>query len=98
MTPDDKIAAFLGSARPASEPSFNAAVMKAIARRELERSLLVAALGAVVGGLVLWAVAPVLGAKCSEIRITRLLWVSALAWVKAATPAQSCAARSPSRP
>ncbi|WGM39894.1 hypothetical protein [Caulobacter sp. NIBR1757] len=60
MTPDDKIAAFLRSARPASEPSFNASVMKAIARRQLEQSLLVAALAAIVGGLVLWAVAPVL--------------------------------------
>ena len=34
--------------------------MKAIARRQLEQSLLVAALAAIVGGLVLWAVAPVL--------------------------------------
>lgn len=60
MTPDDKIAAFLGAARPAAEPAFNAAVMKAIARRELERSLLMAGLAATVGGLVLWAVAPIL--------------------------------------
>ena len=60
MSPDEKIAAFLGSARPTSAPSFNASVMKAIARRDLEQSLLVAALGAIVGGLVLWAVAPVL--------------------------------------
>ena len=60
MTPDDKIAAFLGAARPAADPSFNAGVMKAVARRELERSLLVAALGAVVGGVVLWATAPIL--------------------------------------
>lgn len=60
MTPDDKIAAFLGRARPAAEPAFNAGVMRAIARRELEQSLLMAALAAVVGGLVLWAVAPIL--------------------------------------
>ncbi len=60
MTPDDKIAAFLGAARPSAEPAFNASVMKAIARRELEQSLLLAAMAAVVGGLVLWAMAPVL--------------------------------------
>ncbi|MDO9335625.1 MAG: hypothetical protein Q7T61_04440 [Caulobacter sp.] len=60
MTPDDKIAAFLGSARPAAEPAFNASVMQAVARRELEQSLLLAAIAALVGGLVLWALAPVL--------------------------------------
>ena len=60
MTPDDKIAAFLGSARPLPGPSFNAGVMRAIARRELEQSLLLAAMAALVGGLVLWAVAPML--------------------------------------
>lgn len=60
MTSDDKIAAFLGAARPAPAPAFNAAVMKAVARREMERSLALAAMAAIAGGVVLWALAPLL--------------------------------------
>jgi hypothetical protein len=61
MTPDDKIAAFLGAARPAAaEPAFNTAVMERLARREFARSLGMAAVLATAGGVALWATAPVL--------------------------------------
>jgi hypothetical protein len=61
MTPDEKIAAFLGSARPATDaPAFNAEVMQRVAREEFGRAMAYVAIAALVGGLMLWAVAPIL--------------------------------------
>ena len=60
MSPDDRIAAFLTAVRPASQPTFDAAVMQRVARRAFLRSLTMLAGLAAVGGLALWAAAPVL--------------------------------------
>jgi hypothetical protein len=69
MTPDDRLAAFLGEdeapPRPGTPPggadqAFVAEVMQRVARRELELKLASAAVTAVAAGAVLWACAPVL--------------------------------------
>ena len=60
MSPDDRIAAFLTAARPAAEPAFDMAVMQRVARRAFARSLATLGGFAAVGGLALWAAAPVL--------------------------------------
>lgn len=62
-TADEKIAAFLGAARPErAETAFNAAVLERVAKRELFRSLGAVGGVAALGGLVLWASAPALAA------------------------------------
>ncbi|HYE46994.1 MAG TPA: hypothetical protein VEA44_14625 [Caulobacter sp.] len=60
MSPDDRIAAFLTAARPAADPVFDAGVMQRVARQAFHRSLLSLVGFTLVGGLALWAAAPVL--------------------------------------
>lgn len=60
MSPDDKIAAFLGAARPAADPGIDAEVMARVARREFARAVGLSAVAAAAGGVALWAAGPVL--------------------------------------
>lgn len=60
MDADDRLKAlFAGDEPPARDPEFSTAVMQRVMRREFRADLGVLAGGAVVGGLALWALWPV---------------------------------------
>lgn len=62
LTPEQKLAALLSaSAAPARDPVFCAEVMERVARRRAWARMGAAAPWAVSGGLVAWALQPVLG-------------------------------------
>lgn len=59
---DDRLRAlFAADAPPARDPAFSAEVMAAVARRRLLADLAGLAVAALVGGLVIWALWPLLG-------------------------------------
>lgn len=61
MTAEDRLSAFLNEDRgPARDLAFELEVMQRVAGRELLRTVGVSALFAGAGGVVLWAVAPML--------------------------------------
>ena len=61
MTPDDRLAAFLGEApAPRASDVFVTEVMEAVERRAFLDRLLVGGAAALAGGVVLWACSPVL--------------------------------------
>lgn len=60
MTPDEKLAAFLAGEPARPDPAFSAAVMARVARRRAWLSVAAGTPWAVTGGLVLWALLPVL--------------------------------------
>lgn len=61
MTAEDRLSAFLSEGQgPARDLAFEVEVMQRVAGRELLRTLGVAGLFAAAGGVVLWAVAPML--------------------------------------
>jgi hypothetical protein len=61
MTAEDRLSAFLNEGRgPARDLTFEVEVMQRVAGRELARAVGVSALFAGAGGVVLWALAPML--------------------------------------
>lgn len=61
MTAEDRLSAFLNEGRgPARDLAFEVEVMQRVAGREFLRTVGVAGLFAMAGGVVLWAVAPLL--------------------------------------
>jgi len=60
MSPEDRLAAFLGEQPAAPSAVFVAEVIQGVARRELIARLVIGAAFALAGGVALWACAPVL--------------------------------------
>lgn len=61
MTAEEKLSAFLEAGRaPARDPVFEAAVMQSVARRELARTVAVAAVLAGAAATALWVCGPLL--------------------------------------
>ncbi|MEW5686941.1 MAG: hypothetical protein AB1942_18640 [Pseudomonadota bacterium] len=86
---DDRLAAlFAEDAPPARDPAFTAEVMAAVARRRLWSDLAGLAVAALIGGLVIWALWPLLGpaivaASAGLAPIAAALTVALLAWLVA---------------
>ncbi|PZQ62561.1 MAG: hypothetical protein DI570_10340 [Phenylobacterium zucineum] len=86
---DDRLRAlFASDAPPARDPAFSAEVMAAVARRRLLADLAGLAVAALVGGLVIWALWPLLGpavvaASASLAPFAAALTVALLAWLVA---------------
>ena len=60
MSPEDRLAAFLGESPALPDPLFAVAVMQRVARRELFERLVIGAAFALAGVVALWACAPAL--------------------------------------
>jgi len=60
MSPEDRLAAFLGEQPRKPDPVFAAEVLQGVARRELAERLVIGAAFALAGVVALWACAPAL--------------------------------------
>lgn len=68
MTPDDRLAAFLGEApQPATSDIFVAEVMEAVEQRILRDRLLAGGAAALAASAVLWACSPILNLSVSAL-------------------------------
>ena len=89
MSPDDRLAAFLGDDREPTRPAFDALfvadVMQRVAQREFRVKLGTAAATAVAAGAVLWACAPVLNLAVQGLAPTLAPAAGLLAFVMAGT-------------
>ncbi|HJV40450.1 hypothetical protein [Caulobacter sp.] len=84
MTPDDQLSAFLGETPKQSRADvFTLEVMKRVERQAFVERLAVAAGGAAVLGLVLWACAPVLNLAVTQIAPSLLPIATLLSFVAA---------------
>jgi hypothetical protein len=67
MSPEDRLAAFLGEQPVKTDSLFAAEVMQGVARRELIERLVIGAVFALAGMVALWACAPALNLAVSAL-------------------------------